>query len=227
MRWKAPPAHHWLPPVKLYLEDVETLVDILARSGGRVSLATEGYELDDPQQLSKLGLQKLRRLAIQSWSSDTGASVRVAVGARDTRVDATGADLASRGIADEAREYLEGRYRRVAPYLSIPTACMLALAGISAARFPPEGPSGWGIFALTFVLMLILARMLFGMFVVSGILSAVGLGRGVVLLARRGDAKSWWGRNRDALTVACTAGVFGAVVGGVMVYFLTQLLPHR
>lgn len=218
VRRKFRPAYFILPPVKLYFEDVEALVEILRRCFSRLSLETEDHEFDDPAAMGALGVERLTQLTIKGWSPGAISGVRIAIRKENVVVDAVGADPASRGIANESREYLllrQRRLRRMMPprYAFVPLILTVFLLDFLTTQVPSSMPWRW------LRLALLLVALAFSAWIA---LSAFGLRRSAVLIARREDRKSRWTRNRDSLVVA----TFSVVAGGIIVYLLTPLLPR-
>ena len=53
-----------LRPVKLFLDDVQKIVDILREATDKITLKTDEYELQDVKELTELGQQHINELEI-------------------------------------------------------------------------------------------------------------------------------------------------------------------
>jgi hypothetical protein len=202
-----------IAPVKLYIDDVEALVEALVEAGeAEVEITTEDHVLRTVHELERYG----------GGGSISGVEIKrhrplISVDLRPggARIYASDDDAAATGVYEKARKIVRARRRwfwwlvaeRWWVWISIITlgtvgSSLLGLAG----RTPSFLPLG--------LVCLIAAAAWFGLsFYFS-------LYRGAVLVPlRRQDAPGFFRRNADTLVVAA----FSAVLGAAVTYALTQL----
>jgi hypothetical protein len=203
-----------LAPVKLYLDDIEELHQILAAASDRVELTTEDVELDDPRQLLELNRPVVHELTIASHEPYVSADVKES----GVWLYAAKDDAKSRGLYEQMRAVFSRRRRRIAWALAGPQGGLIAglflgAAFISGAAAVQNRSTWWG---LAFVLTV-------GLGVISVIYTFRYLSRAnVIVLSHRKDSLSFMTRNRDQLAVATFSAVIGAAAGAIATYLLTH-----
>ncbi|MEK0338501.1 MAG: hypothetical protein QQN41_13815, partial [Nitrosopumilus sp.] len=65
MRKIKKPIRKELPPVKLYLDDLQSICEILKQKTNSIDITTEDYELEDIKQLKSLEIEKIHYLSIK------------------------------------------------------------------------------------------------------------------------------------------------------------------
>jgi len=193
--------HRKLPPVSIFLDDVENLVDIVGRatSDPVVTLGVDEYSLDSVKELESLGGRKVKELRVGLKAEFNKPYVDVEVG-DSVRIYANMDTPASRGIVDEVEELLRPKRRILsfeeARYVWAIWATMFAV-GLGITLLPRT--VWWS--DLGFVFQAIGLVVLFrSMFVKSKI-----------ILRRRAQMQSFWQRNRDPIIVAAIASLLTAI----------------
>jgi hypothetical protein len=212
----------FLPPVRLYLDDITDICNVLHEVCKRIAIETPEYESIEPSELGNLPTQALREITITGF--DPYISVRVR--SRTLLLTAGGNDITSLGVMQKTKEVLLRRRRPILRWLT-------GNAGVRVSI---------GMSVITFV-VLIAALTTPGKpqvrYVVAGflILGAVTLGQmAVVWLAFRGanwvilvprkQAPNFWQRNRDAIVVNVICAVIGAVAGAVATVITLHAMGH-
>lgn len=201
-------------PVKLYLDDIEELHQILAAASDHVELTTVDFELDDPKQLLELNCPVVHQLTIASRQPYVSADVE----GGGVWLYAANDDAKSRGLYEQMRAVLKRRRRRIAWALAGPQGGLIAgvplaaalISGIAAIR---DRSVWWG---LACVLTL-------GLGLIIVIYTFRYLSRAhVVVLSHRKDSPPFMARNRDQLAIATLSALIGAATGAVATYLVTH-----
>jgi hypothetical protein len=209
---KAKSIYYAIAPVRLYLDDVETLFGIASQAGGAVTVETEEHEADGPAELAEAAAgAKVKELSVLSRRPSIHLHVK---GGTVTIYSDTG-DPLCRGVADELREYLRSRRRWFASLVPPWYGALALVVGMGFAIYFSNQIPGQPRWTWAKLSLLVLAVLL----ALAGTAALLDLRRSVVILSRRGDAKSWWARNRDPMLQTTV----GAVIGGFVIYILTRL----
>jgi hypothetical protein len=98
-----------LPPLKLYLDDIEEIVQLIDAAGaGSVEISTEDYEMDDVEDLRNLGHRWIRTLQVRS----DHPNIVVNFGPSASFIEAPADTPELTGVATHIAEALAKRRRR-------------------------------------------------------------------------------------------------------------------
>lgn len=61
------PLREELPPVKLYLDDLKSICNVLKQKAKSIDITTEDYRVEDINQLKNIEIKKLHRLSINCY----------------------------------------------------------------------------------------------------------------------------------------------------------------
>jgi hypothetical protein len=194
-----------LPPVRLFLEDVERIACSFAEVSEKVELRTAEFSFESVSEFRQLDAERIHELHVQAREphisldlSPDGAFLFIS---QDTPE--------SRGVYEKAREVL--------------LSCKQPLGAVTGSVFGSATAGivlgfglALGIWALTKgsqLLVTIAALALFG----GVALFFAGLRTrfheySVIVLAKRSECKSYWRRNKDAIILVVISGVVGSLV---------------
>ncbi|HKA51743.1 MAG TPA: hypothetical protein VKK19_19350 [Candidatus Dormibacteraeota bacterium] len=210
-----------LPVAKLYIDDLEAMVDTLRQLGHDVSLETGTHILDSPAELLTLGSQPQRQIMLLTRSDlmteDPEIYVSVDLLPKEGRVWASTSGAAVQGVVSQIRNFVWSRRRRGA-WLGSPEfnrqasvlAFVLILAGDIGAWSPRSAEVRLG-FGAAFGL---------GLAIAVAVYCGRRLNRMLIIPRRRSEELSFWQRNRDAMGVGVIVGVIVAIVSGLIGFVL-------
>ncbi len=207
VRQRLPDLQPRIDPVRLYLDDLEELDTILRKAYPTVSLQAGAVDVDTVGELHEVQPEDLRELV---WFALDGlSSLYLHISPVVVSLRARRCDISHRGALAQIEDLMRRRRRKLATlservrYLSL--LVFLALTGVVldseqrvlyAAWIPTLAWFWYTIWAMTH--------------------------KGVVVLERRREQRSWWRRNRDALVVGLVVAVVSAVLGSGITYLLTR-----
>lgn len=198
-----------LPPVKLYLDDLESIYDILKQKAKGVDITTEDYAVEDVKQLKNLETKKIHYLSIKC--SDPYVTmefypgwVKIYFGEDSTY---------NRGILSEIEDVLSKRKVFLGSFLASSWAFFLngvLIGGSFSAMIGMSKTYTWLFLALELIfilLMIFLWRFTFR-------------GYSTIVLLERKEELSFWARNRDQILV----GIIAALVSSLVTIFVLWML---
>lgn len=197
-------------PVRLYLEDVHALYDELATATGAAHIETDEYELDGPEELLKLGRDRLSTLTLRG----AGLNVFVNIGLQGAFVRRLGDEAEVIVLAEKLRQMLLGRRRKfhwLTSWWTVPLWWGLEVAGIILVY----GVGGRAGLISGLVLFCLALLGVLGLFVMR-------LGLGSVVYLRHRRSPSFLKRHSDTLTVTGVVSLVIAVVSVLLAYYLTK-----
>lgn len=196
----------YLPPVKLFVDDVESVIEVMSKASSEptFNIRTEEYELDHARELSELNREYISELHVKLLEP----SICLDIQSDEVRLHATEDTVTTRGVLEELNDFLRSRKVWLSVHDPITlfaiqalviTAAVLALIG-SFMKTYDILYGGFGLLAVTLLCLAQSSR------------------RGsVIVLKRHTEQESFWRRNRDQITV----GIISAIVGGMITLFIT------
>lgn len=198
------------PPVKLYLDDVEEIVDSFKEiSEKEVMISTDEYSVDAVSELSEI--HHIKELTIQSYSP----YLRLGVTRHCVSLSSPGSSSTQmRGVATKISDILKSRTRlyplsllsTASPFLGVAWGFLISLGLISIA----EGVRNKQLWLFPLGSAVTVLGMVMGY-------AAVGLGSRIISKKRSAE-ESFWQRNKDTLVVSTIMLFLGALLT-----FLAQL----
>lgn len=207
-----------LPPVKLYLEDVEEVCAIVQENAARLELETGDVALNGPLDLQRLPKNELTELEVRGIRESGGTSLSVDFERSHITLFSSKDDSVSLGTAAKVKRVLRPRQRNLVRVLlspifgGIPVGLFLSATVISIVGLV-EGSA----------LLSIASLVLFaqgGLFVAPIFLYSRKAN--LIIVKFRRDAPSFWQRRKDDLVVGLLAALVGAIIGSLLTYLLTQ-----
>lgn len=204
-----------LPPVRMYWDDVEALAEIIEETG-QIKISSDGFEYESLAELqSAVHRDYIRTLGISS-SGLSGESVMANIEPGKVYLH-IGPEAESTGA--RAREFLLSR----TPWFTWTSGSWPWIALEYTASFLL-----W--VAAIFTTFVLLSDHFWVFLVVAFLVGAVVwvpfwieplVGRTRIYLARRGEHRPFWQRNRDAILVNAIVAAVSVVLG----FLLGQFLP--
>lgn len=196
-------------PVKLYLDDVDAIVQAMQAAGeGEVTVTTVDHVLRSVEELERYGEGVLRDVEIQRFNPYVSVHLRGAGAWIYTATD----EPVSTGVYYKILALVARRRRRVGWLTGSSWAWVVGGVLINVGAPLIYATDSSPLIAFGAVLLIL------GL--VTLIASLVSVSRGAVLVpARKRDAPSFFQRNTDRLII----GITGAVVGAVIAWALGQL----
>jgi len=194
-----------LPPIKLYLDDLEAIFYVLEQKVKGIDITTEDYKLEDIKQLKSLEIRKIHYLSIRCNDPYMSIEFRGNSASIYFAEDST----YNRGILSEIEDILNKRKAFLGRFFAS-----------NWATFVLGGFSGF-----SFVVMLAMLRneslayfwLFVGLVLLSIFFSVHSFRLGLwnyctIALSKRKEENSFWKRNRDPILVAIIAAIAGSLV---------------
>lgn len=183
-----------LPPVTLFVDDVERIIEIMSKASTdpTFTVKTDEYSLEHAKQLENLKGEKVGKLKItlrEPWIS-------VEVEDDWVRLYAEEDSPVTRGILSEVKDLLRPRRRMLSIAETRSTFAvflLLLLAGSLVSELGKGQWWGYGGYVFAAAGLVVVIRM----FTVKS----------VIIPARRIERESFWQRNRDQIVVAALTAV--------------------
>jgi hypothetical protein len=198
-------------PVRLYLEDVQALYDEVANACASVSLETPDFKLDGPDDLLKLGHDRVSRLTLQG----DNPTVYVALGPRGALVTSLSDSAEAVAIVMKLQQILLQCRRPLRWMFSWWSQALwgaFEIAGIVVlVRGWPEGDRR----------TLLVAGCLLAVAVVGFVATVVVRNRrgSVVHLRSRRESRSFLKRNSDALITGAVVALAASALTFLLTYY--------
>lgn len=204
-----------LPPVHLYADDLQEIVDIFNEVSGEVTLSTTNFEVDAVESLQQVGPQ-LHRLQVRLKEPFVSASLD----GNNVWLYAAEDDAVSRGLFEKVKSLLLMRRRKLAGLLAKPSVSgsvvgsmvsvglILLAAGVARQQL-----------SVMIAAVLCLSVAGGGMKLAAHYLTKANL----VTTSARAKSPPFFKRNRDQLVLGVSVAIVGAVVGAL----LTSLLSGK
>jgi hypothetical protein len=210
------PLYERIPPVKLFLDDVERIAELMGEVSSRVELETEDYVLKEPSQLADLSCSSIHHLVINGREPYVSLSLEP----NSAWLYAESDTASSRGVFEKVKTALLARRRRLSRltlnYSAVGMSIGFAFCGLASGIITRQ----WPLLLLGFVLACVAGPWRWWSY-------GLGFRRySTIVLRRRGDQESFWGRNADTLVVATISAAVGTVFGAAATYFVQALLER-
>jgi hypothetical protein len=199
------PIRKELPPVKLYLDDLESICAILKQKAKSIDITTEDYEVKDIKQLKNLETKKLHYLSIEC----SDPYITIEFDEMWARIYFAEDSTYNRGLLSQIEDVLNKRKVFLGRFLAgswAPALCGMLTSGSFFATiimFARQLMSyAWLCLALTLLFTL------FTIFVFRLGLKSYS----TIILLERKEKVSFWKRNSDQILVAIIAAIIGSLI---------------
>lgn len=200
-----------LPPVKLYLDDIEKIVEILREVSTTIKIETDEYSIEDVKELASLDKERVTELNIQSAEP----YLNLRIGPQKSWLNIAKDEPSSRGTFEKIKEVLFLRRRKALGFLdkwSI-TFPLTWLLGFATVEFMIKAIRGGGtLFIIGSIISPLI--LLFYLLLASYFWSH---GSFIIILRRRSQEQSFIKRNKDRIIVgvllALVSGAIGLIIG--------------
>ena len=221
-----------LRPLKVYLDDLELIVETLKQEFPRISINTDEYDLDDLSEISTLQDGSVTSVRIVARTTDSQAEseddgdATVEIADRSRIYIRTWGDMGTRGVSDIIEERLRSRTRFVHAHrvitsilsLIVIAALMAALSGVylvitgnSATSTLETLEANEGLSPPEVVVIALLVSS-FAALLLSGFIIAEKAPTRVILRYKI-DAPAFVARNQDSIILSSITLVIGFVAG--------------
>lgn len=194
-----------LPAVRLWLDDIQELRDILAENGAKVRIEADNVEADEVADLSQFPEPRIKRLKLERLSA--GPTIRVEIAPRFQKITLLHPGSETLGIAHRAAKMLRQRPRRLAASWSMFVSLLVALLFVATYIGEARGLYSQAIW-IPFAALLVLVGV--GSIVVP---NAAWVETSLIIARRKVDSPGLLRRNRDQLVVGGLLTLLGGVVG--------------
>lgn len=192
--------------VKLYLDDLQQIYEVLKEKGKNIKIIAEDYEIEDVNELSKLGIKKLHNLSIKC--SDPYITIEL-----DTmwaRIYFSEDTTYNRGILSEIEDVIRKRSNILSRSLASwwGYACTLVLFSCfsvsTIVNMKNDITMIFGWISLALLLLSIIA-------LITSFRYKLMRYSTIMLYAKK-EESSFWRRNKDQILVAIIAAIAGSVI---------------
>jgi hypothetical protein len=204
-----------LPPIKLYLDDIEKIVEILGELSTEIKIETDEYALRDVKEFASLNRERLTELSIQS----SEPHLSLYIGSRNAWISIAKDIPPSRGTFEKVKDLLLLRRRKFSAFLDIPYVNFLLGAMIGSGV----------VVSIIGVIRLIIGTGLPPAMTIGGIM-LLFIGSllswwsfrvsskeySLIILKRRIDQPSFFKRNEDKILVGIIIAVVSVIFGWVL-----------
>jgi len=206
--------HHDFGPVRLYLNDVRSVLNAMEElpNGPEIEIQTAEYTVSSIKELRELALGELEYLKLSCSAPDSPESygernVSLVIDSRSARLYGSDNGVVVRGVVSSIKQLvtpLRCKWRWVDEFAYFTTllasAVGLLILGGMALHVPVLVYVGYG---------------LIGLMVVGVVLRLVTRSQreSIVILAEEHELPSFWQRNRDQILLILISGGVGLVVG--------------
>lgn len=200
----------YFPPVRLYLDDVEELFNILKKHAKSVNIETEKYELDDVAHLKEIKSDKIHGL----WLRASDPHICIHFENDNARVYISEDTTLNRGILSEIEDVINRCRRRIVHifHKSHPSFWLPAVAVASIVQ-AYEYTNGW---LFSTLVALIITPIVLG-FIFDWRITFHQYS--TIVLAERHEQDSFFKRNRDGIIVGFIVAIIAAAVTWLLVKF--------
>jgi len=191
-----------VPPVRLYINEVRELYEVVCGNSEDVVMEVEGYQLSSADELKKVPVREVHNLEIKGFRPMVSVELR-----RNTaQVYVGSGDVNGKGIASELMDILA---RGRAKVYFVPSGFWGTIIGFT--------PLWGGIFMQKAMMISV------GIAWLAGCVSLMVIdfrfrfnSYSTVLLIERAEVSSFWSRNKDQLLIKGVSGVVGFAVGTIV-----------
>ena len=200
-------------PVKIYLDDVEIIYNILQEISEDISIETDEYAIKDIKQLSRLNKERITMLRFKVLEP----FITLDLTPHEAQLYISGDDLVSVGVFEKLKKAVARRQRfstlsfRYIWLIALPVSFLLSQVILSLGR--KDYTTAWLSFAG------------FAIGILWYLYNAYqDMNRhSLIILKYRRDTPSFWRRNADNIKVELISGTFGAILGAVLGVIATLL----
>lgn len=199
------------PPVRLYLDDVEELFNILKKHAKSVNIETEKYELDDVAHLKEIKSDKIHKLTL----STSSPYISIDFESGSARVYISEDTTLNRGILSEIEDVIKKCRRRIAHiFHKSHLEFYLPVVAVVSVVQAYEYMKGWlfGAFAALIIIPTVLG-LVFGWKIDFSQYSTI-------VLSERHKQDTFFKRNRDGIIV----GIIVAIITAAITWLLVKLV---
>jgi hypothetical protein len=203
---------------RLYLDDVQAIVDVLGAGGGEVEITVPGYGTKDgADALLALNQETLNVIEIRRRQPDY---VAVVLGPAQGLVFGSSDDSETLGTVTKIEDIIRRRRRWPSTIAFNPVTFVLLVIAWVAIILGADSATrahahwSWTTRTLLFAPLALIA-------IQCALTAWITLRRyTIIVCARRHNAPSFWKRNRDLIAVGSLTAVIGAVIGALLVKLL-------
>lgn len=217
----------YLPPVKLFLDDVDQIERIMVSDGDNrvLNLTTSEYELDNLRELGEINRSQIEELHFKLLEPPSNNPLVVLdIEPQMVRIHTDEETTTIRGIMDKIEDLLYPKRLRISAFPERAEPFVLAMAPMGLGVLLLGLVAAFGLVGPAATLVLISALIL--------VVASLGLmlrslrARSQIVLRRWSEQDTFWKRNHDLLLVVVTAALtFVATLLGTWAAGL--LLPIR
>lgn len=209
MKRKSKSIGEQLPPVLLFFEDIEKIIEILGGNDSKnIEIHTEDYIIYDIKDLKSLDSIVLNSLTIR----DVEQSISLEISPSRVWLFALNETNESRGIYEKLRQLLKSRKRKfLKPIYGVFTGSLIL--GTSSSYFYFDN--------LNLSIAIVIALVHFILGIIWGYKSQTYLNKysNKIFLKYSNEMPSFWKRKRDDIFVA----IFAAIAGSLITLLITLL----
>jgi len=201
-----------LPPVKLYLDDLDSIYEILRQKVKNIDIKTEDYVVEDVKQLKNLGTEKLHHLSIEC--SDPNIDIQFYPGW--VKIQFYEDSTYNRGILSEIEDIINKRRVLLGSFLTSNWAFFLNGGLFSGSLIGLwEMPQTYMWLFLALLLISILSLIFLWKFRITSY--------STIMLLERKEETSFWKRNKDEVFIAIISAIAGSLVT-IFIMWISNLL---
>jgi hypothetical protein len=203
-----------LPPLKLYLDDLERIVELMNSIDCKITILTDEYELENLAELGQLKKKVLHELQINATTPNFH-SIALSLTQNSADLSIGGTDKAEmRGVFEQLLSYLQGRKTHLMTLLKTIISCLVPF-GIVFIAFLTHNSK------LAFVPPLALIILTGIVTPIWALYSFVGNNYySTIFLSLKSDAPSYWERNKEKIWLVIITAVISFLFG-----WLARFLP--
>jgi hypothetical protein len=195
---KSPSRTQNFKPVRLFLDDIKAIVDILQAVTKKVSIETEEYRFASVEELLKLEKESINNLTIScgNWAEIPNIRLSLKPGGTELYIDED--EPVSRGIFEKVKDVLikcERPHARVLQFAANYLLLVLAMALAPLTFFLPKDFT-WSLLAIEW--LLIILGLLGGRWARKDRFQRYS----IIILKKRVERKSVWERNQDQILLS-------------------------
>jgi len=205
MRKVKKPIRKELPPVKLYLDDLESICAILKQGAKSIDITTEDYEVKDIKQLKNLEIKKIHLLEIECREPYIHVEFYPSWATIYFAEDST----YNRGLLSQIEDVLNKRKVFIGRFLTSSWAPALSGMLVGASFFAMVIMFARQL--MSYAWLCLALTLLFTLFTIFVFRIGLKCYSTIVLLERK-ERVSFWERNSDQILVAIIAALIGSLI---------------
>lgn len=212
------PIYKKLPPLVLYLNDIQELYKFLKEiTDEQVVIETNGYRLNSPDELSGIEKDKTNSFTIkyeESFFKDDYSRVEICLEQNHGSIYVNREDIKAQGIAANIEKILLPHKKSNVPHIvsNVLFICSLVIF-ILSLKYPNSNTSIVLIGIVSFIGIACLALL--------GHLHSYRWYNTVFFKSRK-EAPSFWKRNKDQIIVGIVTGVIVAIISSFVTVVITK-----